>query len=373
VLICLTVFAIATHVVSESLAAIAAVATALFAPIPYFGALVMTEVWTTFLFTVSAWLAIRALRTGRLATFAVLGVVLALTTLSRPAWVLFPIALAAVGVALVTASRVRSSLAGWSIMLVVFVISMIPWLTYNYLTIGRFTLSPAGGVGRGIWEGSWQATWSGRLESELTHLAESVDDRSTLDYDVTQVAARERLPSEPMLRYTHQWQDLHRIWATPTDPYEIAIARIAAEQAYLRVGVENIRADQPAHQIKRVARGLFILWAGEIPIRYSDINRLPAVAIWGCWIAQVLLCVAAMVGIYAIGRIRPEDACLLATPIMYVTAVHLPFLTEARQSLPAQPVLLILATAGVAFLTGAGVRSHPLPAVEPHVHEGEHL
>ena len=54
VAICLIVFAIARGVTdSEPIALAAAAATALFPPIPYFAALVMTEVWTTLLFTVS--------------------------------------------------------------------------------------------------------------------------------------------------------------------------------------------------------------------------------------------------------------------------------------------------------------------------------
>ena len=54
---------------SERVAIAAAAATALFPPIPYFGALVMTEVWTTLLFTVSMWLRDRApsRRRGRVA------------------------------------------------------------------------------------------------------------------------------------------------------------------------------------------------------------------------------------------------------------------------------------------------------------------
>jgi 4-amino-4-deoxy-L-arabinose transferase-like glycosyltransferase len=354
VLICLMVFGIARHVTSESTAATAALTTALFPPIPYFGALVMTEVWTTFLFTASMWLAIRGLNGGGLGTFAGLGCLLALTALSRPAFALFPIALAAMGIVLFPALRVRKPLTArhWAVMLFAFVVSMMPWFTYNYLAVGRVTLSPAGGVGRGIWEGSWQATWPGRLEAELTRLAETVDDGSELDPEVAAVAARERLPAGPMLQYVHQWKDLHRIWAEPTEPYEGAMARIAADQAYLRAGVENIRRDEPAHQIKRIARGLFILWAGEIPFRYSDINRLPAAVIGACWLAQILLFAAALAGAYAAGRVHPAEACLLAAPIVYVTAVHLPFLTEARQSLPAQPVLLILATVGAAYLGG---------------------
>jgi len=34
---------------------------------------------------------------------------------------------------------------------------------------------------------------------------------------------------------------------------------------------------------------------------------------------------------------------VLAAPILYITAVHFPLLTEARQSLPAMPAVLLLA------------------------------
>src|SRR4051812_3096307 len=46
-MICLLVFAIARRVTTEGIAGVAALATAFFPPIPYFGALVMTEVFTT--------------------------------------------------------------------------------------------------------------------------------------------------------------------------------------------------------------------------------------------------------------------------------------------------------------------------------------
>jgi hypothetical protein len=64
---------------------------------------------------------------------------------------------------------------------------------------------------------------------------------------------------------------------------------------------------------------------------------------------------------------RYADALLLAAPIIYVTAVHFPLLTEARQSLPAKPIVLVLAVIGAAALAGRSF------ALEPQVHEREHL
>jgi 4-amino-4-deoxy-L-arabinose transferase-like glycosyltransferase len=345
--ICLLMFATARRLTSERTAWLAALFTALFPAIPYFVPLVMTEVWTTLWFTVTMWLAIRTLDDRRARTFAMLGIAAGITALSRPAFVLFPFALAAVGIVVLPFTRRarRPSLINWTTMLAAFAVTMLPWFTYNYVTLGSFTLSPAGGVGRGIWEGSWQATWSGRLQDELTDLAGEVDDRDTLDRRVTAVAAREGLPAGPMLDYVHQWKDIRRIWTEPTDANERARARVAADREYLRVGLENIRRNSTAHLVTRLARGVFILWAGEIPIRYSDINRMPPAVIRIGWAIQALIVAAAMCGLVVFARGgRADAAALLAAPIVYVTAVHFPLLKEARQSLPALPTVLLLAT-----------------------------
>jgi hypothetical protein len=249
-----------------------------------------------------------------------------------------------------------------------FAIAMLPWFTYNYLTLGRFTLSPAGGVGRGLWEGSWQATWRGRVQDELTDLADEIEDRAELDRRVRAIADRERLPDGPMLEYVHQWEDIRRIWTEPVDPHERALARVRADEEYRRVAVANIRQQSFRQLTKRLARGVFVLWAAEIPFRYSQINTLPVWMIRVCWAVQAVLFVVALAGIVALARNGSVGAAaLLAAPIVYITAVHFPLLTEARQSLPAQPIVLLLAAIGLAHLTG-----HSLP-FKPQVHERQHL
>jgi len=370
VVICLLVYAAGRRVASERTAWMAALVVALFPPLPYFAALVMTEVWTTLLFTFAIYLAIRALDDRRAGVFVLLGITLGATALSRPSFVLFPIALALAFAIVFPLARIRPRPAPlhWFVMLALFAVTMLPWFAYNYATLGTFTLSPAGGVGRGIWEGSWQATWSGRLQNELTHLADDIDDRGELDRRVHAVAAREQLPPERMLEYVHQWEDIRRIWDAPVDSAERARARVAADREYLRIGLENIRRDSAAHLAKRLSRGIFVLWAAEIPFRYSDINSLPRAVIYICWAIQAALVCLAIVGIAALARNgRAAAALVLATPLVYITAVHFPLLTEARQSLPAQPVVLLLATIGIVQLSGRSLSR------EPQVHERQHL
>jgi 4-amino-4-deoxy-L-arabinose transferase-like glycosyltransferase len=370
VAVCLLVYTTGRRIASERTAWTAALVTALFPPIPYFGALVMTEVWTTLLFTIAAYLAVRALHEARAVMFALLGVALGLTALSRPVFVLFPMALAGVGIVVLPLYRTirRPGVGQWVVMLAAFALTMLPWFTYNYVTLGQFTLSPAGGIGRGLWEGSWQATWSGRLQNELTHLADDIDDRAELDERVREVARREELPPEPMLEYVHQWEDIRRIWVDPVDSAERARARVIADREYQRVGLENIGRQSAAHIVKRLARGVIILWAGHIPFRYTDINELPPLVIRLCWAIQAVVMAAAVAGIVALLRHRrPAEAWILAAPILYITAVHLPLLTEARQSLPAMPGALLLATIGVVALRGDSF------ALKPQVHERQHL
>ena len=144
----------------------AAAATALFPPIPYFGALVMTEVLDdAAVHALDVAGALGARQDRRVGRFVWLGVLLGADDAE-------PAGLRAVSVRARRPSassccrsfrvRPRPRVAQWASCSRPSPLTMLPWFTYNYVTLGRFTLSPAGGVGRGLWEGSWQATWSGR-------------------------------------------------------------------------------------------------------------------------------------------------------------------------------------------------------------------
>src|SRR5687768_16520773 len=58
-LICLIVYATARRVAGERTARVAALMTALFPPLPYYGALVLTEVWTTFMMALACLVCLR--------------------------------------------------------------------------------------------------------------------------------------------------------------------------------------------------------------------------------------------------------------------------------------------------------------------------
>ena len=348
VLICLLVYAIARRVAGRRAATVASIMTALFPPVPYYGALVLTEVWTTFVLIGAMLIAVRAMQDGRTRDFAIAGALFSAATMVRPAFILLPFGLAIAMPILVPAERNRRRITQWIVLAAVAAITMVPWFTYNYVYLGRFTLSPAGGIGRGLWEGTWQGRWAGRAHDELTHIAEITSDRAELDRQVRDVARREGIAPDRMLDYVHEWQDIRRIWETPTDPMERAGARVVADREYFRVAAEHIREDPGGWALRRLTRGAFILWASDIPIRYTDIDETPWIVIRLIWLVQVVLLAIAVAGLVVLlRRRRYGEAALIALPLLYVTGVHVPLLCETRQSLPVKPLVIVLAAIAV--------------------------
>jgi 4-amino-4-deoxy-L-arabinose transferase-like glycosyltransferase len=92
-LLTLVVFAIGSRLASQRVALAGAIFTALFPAIPYYGALVLTEVWCTFLVTLGMWTAVCAVEDRRTSHHLLTGFLFGLATLTRPTFALFPVAL----------------------------------------------------------------------------------------------------------------------------------------------------------------------------------------------------------------------------------------------------------------------------------------
>lgn len=347
--ICIVVFLVGRRVLNQRTGLTAAWLTAAFSPLPYFGALAMTELWTTFLLTVTVVVTFRARDSGRAWLGTAAGILAGATALTRPVFVLLPFAL--FGTAMLV-DRFRDS-RRWLLAIAVALLTLAPWFTYNYIYFQRFTMSPANGFGRAVWEASWQGRWSGRLQNELTQIADQTrHDRALLDSKVSELARAHDEDPQPMLEYVHQWQDIRLLWFDVADPYERAMARMRADDTYMQRGIQNAMADPVGHVRRRIVRGLFVLWAAEIPYRYSEINSLPVWVIRTMWSLQAILVVVALIGFgLGVRHARWREVMLVAVPPAYVTAVHWLLLTEARQSLPAIPSLLVLTACGMYLLT----------------------
>jgi 4-amino-4-deoxy-L-arabinose transferase-like glycosyltransferase len=345
--ICLLVYAAARLVARDGVAFAAGLATALYPPLPYYGALTLTELFTSFVVTLGVYFWLRALR-GGVGWAAGAGAALAWAALTRPTFQFLLVALILFGW-LVAPRRVAVLRAG-AVALAVSVVVVAPWIRYNAAHLDRVAFSPpAAGIGRTLWEGNWQIALPGRVEATLTHLAETIWDRPSLDARVRAYADQLRRDPEPMLRYVHQWQDVRTMWDRPQDPMERTVARVAADHEYERLALDNIRRHPLAHIRGRATRAVALLWIAEIPVRYSDINQLPPMAIRAMWLAQAALMAASLAGLVVLWRWGARaEAAALAALVLYVTAVHVVLYSEARYALPAKPAVLLLATVAVA-------------------------
>ena len=346
-LLCLVVFDLARRLLPERQAIAAALLTAVYAPLPYFAALVLTELWTTFALVVTIAATWRAIHSGRIVWYVVAGILYAYTALCRPVFVLLPVFMIGAGLLLFCrAANWRRETLKWAALAAAVAVTLAPWFAYNKRHFDVIGISPVG-IGRPIFESSWQGIWPGRLQAQLTDTAASALSDRDLAIEVRRIAAEQSLDPEPMLRYVTQWREIRKIWETPTDPQQRALARIIGQNEYLRVGLENIRRDLSGFLKRRVVRGQFVLWAAEIPVRHSEINSLPTIVIRLIWLPQVVLFGLACAGAIALVVTRQWTAALLLiTPLVYVGSVHFVMLTESRQSLPVKPLLLILAVAG---------------------------
>lgn len=358
--ICLLVYAAARRVDSDRTALGAAALAALYPPLPYAGGLLLTELWAAFVATGAMVVLLRALQQRRMRDFALAGALLGATTLVRPVFVLLPPFLAVAMPLLVPGERRRAAACGWAVLVAAAGLVLAPWFAYNAVHFGRLTISPAGGVGRALWEGTWQGRWPGRVHAALTELAAAPVAGDALDARVRALADATGHAPEPMLRYVAEWRAIRAVWDAPQDPMARVHARVAADALYLEAALAHIRADPFGHLRRRLTYGPFVLWAGEIPIRYTLIDEVPVLAIRAIWLAQAALVALAGVGLLRLARGgRWPEAALLALPLVYVTAVHLPLLCESRQSLPVKPVLLLLAAIGSASCISRLRRARP--------------
>src|SRR5258706_11068476 len=144
--ICLIVYAMARLIESDRVAFAAGLATALYPTLPYFGALTLTEVFTTFVVTLGVYLWLRALRDGNYWGVGA-GAALGWAALTRPSFQYLPVAL--VLFAWLLAPRSRMARRRGIVLLVAFAATVVPWGGHNVIYFNTVsTWRPAPGIGR---------------------------------------------------------------------------------------------------------------------------------------------------------------------------------------------------------------------------------
>src|SRR6185295_14730696 len=147
-IICGLVYAIGLTISTSGVAFAAGLAVAAYPPLPYYGALALTEVFTTFLVTLGMAIWLRAQRTGATRRLVAAGAIFAWTALTRPAFQYLPVFLLAAAVLSAGREQRMRRLQQSGVMIAAFVVTLMPWIAYNVVYFRTLTFTPAGGVGR---------------------------------------------------------------------------------------------------------------------------------------------------------------------------------------------------------------------------------
>ncbi len=235
---------------------------------------------------------LRAAQGGRLRDFALAGALLSATTLVRPAFVLLPFFLAIARADPRAGRSARAAaLGGWAALALVAALTLAPWFTYNYVYLGRFTLSPAGGIGRGTVGRHVAGALARPRPAELTKTAETDRSRRARSRACASRGQRRHLPADADAATTStSGVTSARSGIRPTDPMERARARVVADQEYLRAALAHIREDPVGTSWRRVTRGTVHAVGGRHSrSATADINARRRSSIRAIWLAQVLV------------------------------------------------------------------------------------
>ena len=346
-LVCCLMYAVGARVRGRELGLIAAAATALYAPLPYYGAQALSMVLSTLLMVAVVWLLVPVPVLPSTGRFVVAGLVCGALVLVRPAFILAPLWIAAWYA--VVAPRLGSgrpsgrALAGF---LVAVALLMAPWLAYTASHFGSLSPAPAGRVWRDLWEGTWHGVWPGRIHAQIMSIGKAGLMGAALDEQLR--------PLGPDVARMRRFLEEERAIAEPIraldDPRARVYAQVAAEGAYRRTALRNIAEDPLGYVWRRATHGTFTLWASHIPIRYRLIDSMPPVVIRAIWALQVILLGVAVWGTVLLWRADRRLASFVLLPVVYVAVVHFPLRPDPRWALPVMPLVLLLATIAVASL-----------------------
>jgi 4-amino-4-deoxy-L-arabinose transferase-like glycosyltransferase len=358
-LVCCLMYAVGARIHGPVLGLMAAAATALYAPLPYYGAQALSMVLATLLTVTAVWLLLPVPTLPSTRRFVLAGLVCGALALVRPAFVLAPVWIALWYA--VVAPRLGAGRPGWRALggfLTAVALLMAPWLTYTAIHFGSLSPAPAGRVWRDLWEGTWHGIWPGRVHAQIMAIGRT---------DLTGEARDERLRRlGPDVARMRRFLDEDRLILEPIraleDPRARVYANVAAERVYRRTALRNIAEDPLGYLWRRATHGTFTLWASHIPIRYRLIDSMPPAVIRAIWALQVLLLAVATWGIALLCRSDRVVGTFLLVPVLYVAVMHLPLRPDPRWVLPVMPLVLLFAVVAAASVW----RSAPVGAPEAH-------
>lgn len=234
---------------------------------------------------------------------AVSGVFAGAATLCRPSWLLFTPVLAVLWVLSGRASTRRSAAA---VMLGIFVVTLVPWWVRNYLVVHRFVPTTLQ-VGASLYDG-WNPQATGASAMEFVEVFR------------TQLA-QEGWPPGPQ----REWELDRRLFRAAVQwagEHPVEVCRLA--------GIKFLR--------------LWSLWPNDPQLRSRPL----------AWVLAVFYVPVLALTVAEMRSARPWkwNAVLIVSPALYLTALHVVFVSSVRYREPGVMVWLVMAGAQLAALLG---------------------
>jgi len=306
----------------------------------YYAALPLSDLPAAVLLVAACAAAARARDRTRWAVLA--GLATGVLALTRPIFVLFPLA---VGVALALAAGAppRRRALAVLLLLAAHVTVILPFNLYSYRYFGGPFASSSGS---GLWWGYFQGKGGPPAAVAAFRSAALAGAPDAELVEQGRAAALDPLESVEAGGALRDIDRFDRI----TDRHAQTYGWIELNASLARRATTLIVHDPVGH----LARGLTVrtieLWAGELPIRVRDFQRLPPLVALASALVQTWLFLAGLLGLALLARRRSTEALLLGGAVLYVWLVSIPFVTEPRYSLAARPALLVGVVAAVAEL-----------------------
>jgi 4-amino-4-deoxy-L-arabinose transferase-like glycosyltransferase len=306
----------------RALAAVAGIAWAVY-PFALHGASrVLTETLATTGLTAVTFLLVEAEARGGRGRWALAGGLAGALALVRPALVSYPpFVLALAGLAAARGGRRRVGHA--ALFALAALVVAAPWAARTSRIVGRPVLLGAGGLGNNLHIAAW----------EYRDLSSGIP--PTTDYQ-GQAGFHE---NEARVARMVEAPRFSPAWVLETD------------RARLDLAVQEIRS-HPWLYVRSTLLRIPKLWVSQ---------HLPGMPRWAGRLVALACLVLLGLGVAGALRLRPWsfEHALLVSGAIYLGLVHAPLHAEARYTLPARPVLVLLAAVAVVDLSRSGARSSP--------------
>lgn len=351
--LCLVVMRLGALAWSPGVGVAAGIAAALYPPFPYWAAMSLTEILTTLTLTSAIWFFLRGMRSKVALDFVLSGLAFGYLAITRPAWVLLAPGLAGLLMLLAWWRRdaVGLTLRRFVVMGGAMLLVVAPWAGFVYAHFHVVSLNPVAFWRTAYW-GYWQGVFPGRVAVELDEVTDSV-----LQGDALTARLRRIGPDvERMRTYVEETRSITALWRDIPDESARADAKRGIEGASRAIILRHLReGDLWSFLYRRLTYGTFALWVADIPIRYSMINAAPVAVIRGIELGQAILLALCAAGVFVLLRADGVAGATMLLVLLYTEAVHVFIHTDIRFSLPAKPLVVLLAVVAVSRLAHARV------------------